>query len=478
MTSSGPLNIAIDLGATSGRVIVGSASQDALSFETVTRFANTPVRTEGTLHWDVLGLWQGITTGLQRVFAEHDDIASIAVDSWGVDYALLREGHLLSNPVHYRDDRTPLGAERVHQSISREELFDINGLQYMSINTNYQLAIEHERPFLEVADRLLMIPDLIAFWLSGTAVAELTDASTSGLLDVRSHQWSPRIAELSGIPLDLLPPLVAAGDRIGSLRDSVAETIGAPGPVAVTAVGSHDTASAVGAVPMQPEHAAYVSCGTWSLVGVETSKPVLSEEARVANYTNELGVDGRVRFLKNVMGLWLLSETIRTWELAGEKIDLGEALAAAAAIDPPKHVFDPNDDRFMPPGDMPKRITEWFHDRNLPAPSTRAEFVRCIIESLAQALADESRGAGEVAGVDVRQIHIVGGGSQNELLCQRTADRAGMPVYAGPVEATAIGSILVQARAAGSISGDLESLRNLVARTQEPRRYLPRPERG
>ncbi|MGO1538461.1 MAG: rhamnulokinase [Leucobacter sp.] len=477
MSQGSPLNIAVDLGATSGRVILGSASQNALHFETVTRFQNAPLRAEGTLHWNVLDLWRGITTGLQRVFADHDEIASIGVDSWGVDYALLRSGLMLSNPVHYRDERTPLGAERVHQSISREELFEINGLQYMSINTNYQLSVEHDRPFLPLADKLVMIPDLFALWLSGNAVAELTNASTSGLLDVRSQQWSPRIAELSGISLDLLPGIVSAGHKIGTLTDSVAQTMGAKRPVQVTAVGSHDTASAVAAIPMEAENAAYVSCGTWSLVGVEVSEPVLSEEARVANYTNELGVDGRVRFLKNVMGLWLLNETIRAWEDAGEKIDLKEALAAAAAEPPTEHVFDVTDDRFLPTGDMPRRINEWYRDHNLPGPTTRSEFVRCIIESLAQALADEARGAGAVAGVDVRKIHIVGGGSLNELLCQRTADRSGLPVLAGPVEATAIGNILVQARAAGSISGDLENLRDLVARTQAPKPYMPEPTR-
>ncbi|WEG08233.1 rhamnulokinase [Microbacterium horticulturae] len=468
---SGGAVAAVDLGATSGRVIVGRVGPDTLDVRQVARFANTPVRAGVGLHWDVLGLYGDALDGLREALRTEPGIASIGVDSWAVDYALLRDGRMLGTPFHYRDERCERGVAAVHARMPHAELFARNGLQFLPFTTLYQLAAE-DPALLEIADTALLIPDLIGFWLTGRAVAERTNASTTGLL--HGGAWDDDLVDALGVPRGILPPLVSPGERIGMLRPDVAASIGARADLPVTAVGSHDTASAVVAVPMQAEHAAYISCGTWGLVGVEVPQPVLTEAALAANFTNEGGADGRVRLLHNVMGLWVLTETVRGWERAGTAIDLPALLTEAAAIDPAAvPVFDIEDARFLPPGDMPARIDAWCAEHSLRPPRTRAEYARAIVESLARAFTETVDAASRVSGVDVRAIHIVGGGALNELLCQRVADRSGIPVLAGPVEATALGNLLIQARAAGFVTGSLEALRDLVARTHAPRRFTP-----
>ncbi|MRG59736.1 rhamnulokinase [Agromyces sp. CFH 90414] len=480
---------AVDLGATSGRVILGRVDQSAgtLELDHVARFPNGPVRLASGLHWDFTGLYRDLTRGLADAFRRDPSVASIGIDSWAVDYGLLRGGRLLGEPFHYRDDRNAAAVERVHRRVPFEELYRRNGLQFLPFNTVYQLAAESAGPdsgagdggsgdggWLGLADSLLLVPDLIGFQLTGGRFAERTNASTTGLLGVHSGEWDDELIERLGFPASVFAPIVAPGDSLGALRPPVADELGAPAGVEVVAVGSHDTASAVVAVPMEASSAAYISCGTWGLVGVELEHPVTSDAAREANFTNEGGVDGRVRFLHNVMGLWLLSESVRWWERDGETIELAELLAAAASVTGPVAVFDADDARFLAPGDLPGRIAEWCAEHGVPAPRTRAEFARSIIESLAEAFAGAVRQASVLSGVDVETIHIVGGGALNELLCRRTADRSGLPVLAGPVEATAIGNVLVQARAQGFASGSLEDLRALVARAFPPRRYEPR----
>ena len=468
---------AVDLGATSGRVILGHVDGRAgtLELDHVARFPNGPVRLASVLHWDVTGLYRDLTSGLTDAFRRDPSVASIGVDSWAVDYALLRGGRVLGEPFHYRDERNEAGARSVHAVVPFDELYRRNGLQFLSFNTLYQLAAEQGDPSgcLDLADSLLLIPDLVGFQLTGQRVAERTNASTTGLLGVESGEWDDELIERVGFAASVFPPLVSPGDSLGGLRPGVAADLGAPAGIEVVAVGSHDTASAVVAVPMRAGSAAYISCGTWGLVGVELEHPVLTDAAREANFTNEGGVDGRVRFLHNVMGLWLLSESVRWWERDGDTIDLAELLGAAASVTAPVAVFDANDPRFLAPGDLPGRIAEWCAERGVAAPQGRAEFARSIIESLAEAFADAVRTASVLSTVDVETIHVVGGGALNELLCQRTADRAGIPVLAGPVEATAIGNVLVQARAQGFAGGDLESLRALVAAAFAPRRYEP-----
>ncbi|PPL18909.1 rhamnulokinase, partial [Microterricola pindariensis] len=451
---------AVDLGATSGRVMLGHVGPNELRLEAVNRFANTPVQTPGGLHWDALGLYQSVLEGLAQAGRLQPGLAGIGIDSWAVDYGLLRGDRLLGTPFHYRDSRTAAGVAAVHERVPFAELYAENGLQFLPFNTLYQLEAEHADGLLELADRALLVPDLIAFWLSGAQRAESTNASTTGLLTLGSEpRWNDSLIERLGLPRRLFAPLVQPGERIGTLLPQVASATGLPASTPVIAVGSHDTASAVVAVPMTDPDAAYISCGTWGLVGVELERPVLTEASRAANFTNEGGVDGRVRFLHNVMGTWLLSESVRSWQQDDPSVELLPLVAAAEAVTGPVAVFDANDPRFMEPGDMPARIAAWCTEHGQPVPASRAEYVRSIIESLAEAFARAVRAASELSGKTVRTIHIVGGGSQNALLCQLTADHAGVPVQAGPVEATALGNVLVQARAAGLVSGDLESLR-------------------
>lgn len=460
---------AVDLGATSGRVMLGRVGANELELHAVARFSNTPVTDATGMHWNIEWLRSRVLDGLAAAIREEPGIASIGIDSWAVDYALLAGGRMLGAPFHYRDERNQAAVESVHARISPAELYAANGLQFLPFNTLYQLRAETD---LAAADSVLLIPDLFAYWLTGETYAERTNASTTGLLDVRSGEWNFDLIDRLGIPRRIFPKLIDPGTTVGSLLPDVAAVL--RGNVPVTAVGSHDTASAVVAIPAQTDDFAYISCGTWGLVGVELQHPVLTEESRAANFTNEGGVDGRIRFLHNVMGLWLLSESVREWERGGDFIDLPQLLVAASAVSEPVAVFDANDPRFLAPGDMPARIAEWCREHGAAVPGSQAQFVRSIIESLAEAFAAAVRTAGELSGTSARVIHLVGGGSQNELLCQLTADRSGLSVLAGPIEATAIGNVLVQARAVGLIDGDLESLRALVARAFQPKRFEPR----
>lgn len=460
---------AVDLGATSGRVMLGRVGANELGLHAVARFSNTPVANATGMHWNIESLRSRVLEGLAAAIREEPGVASIGIDSWAVDYALLAGGQMLGAPFHYRDERNHAAVEAVHDRVSPAELYASNGLQFLPFNTLYQLSAESG---LAAADTMLLIPDLFAYWLTGEANAERTNASTTGLLDVRSGEWNFDLIDRLGIPRRLFPKLIDPGTTVGPLLPDVAAVLGTNVPV--TAVGSHDTASAVVAIPAQTDDFAYISCGTWGLVGVELQHPVLTEESRAANFTNEGGVDGRIRFLHNVMGLWLLSESVREWERGGDFIDLPQLLVAASAVSEPVAVFDANDPRFLAPGDMPARIAEWCREHGAAVPGSQAQFVRSIIESLAEAFAAAVRTAGELSGTSARVIHLVGGGSQNELLCQLTADRSGLSVLAGPIEATAIGNVLVQARAVGLIDGDLESLRALVARAFQPKRFEPR----
>jgi rhamnulokinase len=477
MTATGSV-AAVDLGATSGRVMVGRVGPNILEIAEAARFPNTPVQLwEGDrtgLHWNISELYRSVVDGLGSALRAEPDIVSVGVDAWAVDYGLLRAGVLQGIPYHYRDDRSAPGTDLVHRIVPADELYRQNGLQYLPFNTIYQLAVERDSGRLADAEAMLLIPDLIAYWLSGEAVSERTNASTTGLTSA-DGTWNSDLIEKLRLPRRMFRPLVEAGSEVGSLLPSVRDELhlSGRGP-AVTAVGSHDTASAVVAVPMDPLHAAYISCGTWGLVGVELERPVLTDSARLANFTNEGGVDGRVRFLHNVMGLWLLSESIRAWQARGIDADLTTLLARAEAISGPVPMFDADDPRFLAPGDLPARIAEWFAERGLAAPQDPAEYVRSILESLADAFARAVRSAAELSGRQVDTVHIVGGGARNSLLCQLVADRAGLPVLAGPVEATALGNVLVQARAQGLVSGDLESLRALVAGAFVPTRYAPR----
>jgi rhamnulokinase len=448
---------AVDLGASSGRVITGEVGANLLALDEVHRFPNRPVRVGGTLHWDVLGLYREVVEGLRAA----GPIDGIGVDSWAVDYGLLdRDGALVGNPVHYRDERTASAVDRVLAAIPAQRLYAATGIQFQPFNTVFQLAADRR-----AAVRALLIPDLICFWLTGQAGTELTNASTTAMLDARTRSWSQEVMDAVGLDIDFFPQLREPGSLIGDVRPDV----GLADRVPVYAVGSHDTASAVAAVPARDEHFAYISCGTWSLVGVELDQPVLTEESRQANFTNEAGVDGTIRYLRNVMGLWLLQECHRTWGTTDQR----SLLAEAAALPGMRSVVDATDSRFLAPGDMPARIAAACRETGQPEPRNRAELVRCVLDSLALAHRDAVADAARLSGRRVDTVHIVGGGALNEPLCQLTADACGLPVVAGPVEAAAIGNILVQAKAAGVLSG---SLRDLVCATQPLTRYSPRPD--
>ncbi|SCF07002.1 rhamnulokinase [Micromonospora coriariae] len=461
---SGSVHLAaVDLGASSGRVMVGRVEPGRLELTEAHRFRNDPVRVAGTLHWDVLALYRGVLDGLRAA----GPVASIGVDTWAVDYGLLdATGALLGNPVHYRDGRTEGVGDRVAKQLGQERLYATTGLQHLPFNTLYQLVAAAGTPQLDLAHRLLLIPDLIAYWLTGEIGAEITNASTTQLYDLRRRTWATDLMLDAGIRCELFPPLREPGTRIGP----VLPALDLPGEPAVVAVGSHDTASAVVGVPAAGEHFAYISCGTWSLVGVELAAPVLSAASRRANFTNESGVDGTIRYLRNVMGLWPLQESLRAWGTT----DLPALLRQAAGQPAFRSVVDPDDPAFLPPGDMPARIADACRRTGEPVPATPAATVRCILDSLALAHRRAVRQAQLLAGRHVDAVHVVGGGARNDLLCQLTADACGLPVLAGPVEATALGNVLVQARALGVVGGDLAALRAVLRDTQQILRYEPR----
>ncbi|ACQ81868.1 carbohydrate kinase FGGY [Beutenbergia cavernae DSM 12333] len=494
--------VAVDLGASSGRVMLARVGADELALEEVSRFDNRPVALPSGLHWDTLGLYRNVLDGVASALRSEPAVRSVGIDGWAVDYALLRAGRLIGAPFHYRDQRTADAVDAAHELVPFAELFAANGLQHLPFTTAYQLTADRLEGALAGADGLLLLPDLFAWWLTGVRAAERTNASTTGLLGARSREWDTDLAARLDVPAGLLPPPVDPGTVLGPLRPEVAAELGAGNGVTVVAVGSHDTASAVVAVPMRdPARAAYISSGTWSLVGVELEAPVLTDEAREAGFTNELGVDGRVRFLHNVMGLWLLSESVRTWRAADgdddSASDLPRLLAEAELIDGDGvPAFDADDPRFLPGGDVPALIDAVCRETGQETPRSRAEYVRAICEALATAYARVIADAARVTGRAVEVVHVVGGGVRNALLCRLTAERTGLPVLAGPVEATALGNALVQARALGALEAlrpgalealrpgshdassgttrvSLEDLRALVARTHPPRTYLP-----
>ncbi|WP_264924212.1 rhamnulokinase family protein [Streptomyces sp. A012304] len=466
---------AVDLGASSGRVMVGRVTPDSLELTEAHRFPNRPVRVPEGLRWDVLGLYAGVLQGLRAAGAHCGGrLDSVGIDSWAVDYGLLdADGALLGNPVHYRDARTEGVAEKVWATVPAAELYAATGLQYAPFNTLYQLTAAASSAQLAHARRLLLVPDLLSYWLTGEQGTELTNASTTQLIDPRTRDWAYGIASRLGIDLKLFAPLRQPGDPAGVLRPEVLEETGLTGPVPVTAVGSHDTASAVAAVPATGERFAYICTGTWSLAGLELDAPVLTEDSRAANFTNELGLDGSVRYLRNIMGLWLLQECVRAW---GDP-DLGGLLREAAAVPALRSVVDAGDAAFLAPGRMPERIAEACRVSGQPVPESRGEITRCILDSLALAHRRAVDEAQRLAGHPVDVVHIVGGGTRNALLCQLTADACGLPVVAGPTEAAALGNILVQARAHGLV-GDRAAMRRLLARTQPLTRYEPQGDTG
>jgi rhamnulokinase len=465
---------AVDIGASGGRVIAGVVDGDRTTLHTLHRFPNGAAHREGHLRWDLTGLYAEVLAGLRSLATAYPQVESIGIDTWAVDYGLLdADGRLLAEPVSYRDSRTETVLDQVHAQLGPAQLYAMNGLQFLPFTTVYQLAAERVSPLWDRAAHVVLLPDLLAYWLTGELATEETNASTTGLLDIRTGTWSTEVLALLDLPAGALPPLQRPGELRGTLRPEVLAATGLPATIVVTAVGSHDTASAVVAVPATDRSFAYVSSGTWSLVGIELDKPVLTMDAQRANFTNEGGVDGRTRFLRNVGGLWLLQESLREWKAQGLRLDLDSLLTEAETLPPGGPIVNVDDDRFIPPGKMPARIAAAAVRDGHDDPQTPAAVVRCVLDSLATSYALTVRQAVELGSQEVDTIHIVGGGCQNRLLCQLTADLSGIPVTAGPVEATALGNVLVQARAHGAAPETLEEIRAGLARTEDLRRFRP-----
>jgi len=466
--------LAFDLGAESGRGVLGVFDGHQLRLEVVHRFPNGAVRTLDTLHWDVLRLHGEILNGLRKCALELGGIESVGVDTWGVDFALLgRGGTLLGNPRHYRDPHTETIVEEAFQRVPRLEVFRQTGIQIMRFNTLFQLlALQRDRsPLLDAAETLLFMPDLFHYWLTGIKANEYTDASTSQMIDPTARAWAHGLVHAFGLPERVLGSLVAPGTVLGPLRPAVATDTGAR-PVPVIAPATHDTASAVAAVPASGASWAYISSGTWSLMGTELPAPLLNEQALLYNFTNEGGVGGTTRFLKNIMGLWLVQECRRAWERAGHAYNYDELTRLAEAATPFASVVDPDDATFVLPPSMPAALADFCRRTEQPAPQEPGAVVRCALESLALRYRWVLQRLEELLGRRLDTVHVVGGGSQNALLCQFTADACNRPVHAGPIEATAIGNVLVQALGLGLI-GSLQEAREVVRRSFEVRVFVP-----
>lgn len=455
--------LAVDLGAESGRVMAVHFDGRRLQLEELHRFPNTTVKVNGTLHWDFLRLWNDIQAGIGLGKALNP--ASIGVDTWGVDFGLLdSQGSLIGNPVHYRDGRTDNMMEAAFAKVPKAQIFAQTGIQFLPINTLYQLLslVESNSPQLGIAHTFLTAPDLLNYWLTGAKVCEFSIATTTQLFNPTKAAWAAELMGLLGIPEQIFPEIVPPGTRLGSYDG-----------IPVTAPACHDTGSAVAAVPAQNADFAYISSGTWSLVGLEVQKPLLTDQALAANVTNEGGVYGTYRLLKNVTGLWILQQCRATWAAAGQDFSYSELVALAAGAQPLLSFINPNDDLFLTPGDHPQRIRDVCRETGQPVPESTGAVVRCVLESLALAYREVLEKVTAVAGQSASVLHIVGGGTQNILLNQMAANATGLPVVTGPIEATVIGNALVQLISLGEIAG-LSQARQIVAGLDELQRYNPK----
>lgn len=460
--------LALDLGAESGRAIVGTIANNRLALTETHRFANRPTKLSTSLHWDINGLWREIKNGI-AASARRYPLESLALDTWGVDFALLdADGKLLTAPYHYRDARTDGMLEAAFAIVPRQEIFAYTGIQFMQLNTLYQLLamVKANDPHLTAARTFLTIPDLFNYWLCGSLVCEFTNATTTQCFNPETQAWAFPLLGVLGIPTRIFPGVCKPGTKLGTLLPRVAAEVGC-GPIPVVAPACHDTGSAVAAVPAEKQDFAWLSSGTWSILGAEIRQPNVSPQALAYNFTNEGGVFGTWRLSKNIMGLWLVQECKREWNLSYDEIT-----HLAAEANPFVAVIDPDDAEFLHPGNMPEKIQAFCCNSGQPVPQTQGEIVRVAMESLALKYRLVLERLEELIGRRLDPLHIIGGGTQNRLLNQFTADCTGRPVVAGPVEATAIGNILMQAIALGHI-GSLAEARALVRRSFEAEEYHP-----
>jgi len=468
--------LAFDFGASSGRAMLATFDGEKITLEEKHRFSNDPVEINGSLHWDVLRLFFEIKQGILKCANSGDrDIDCIGIDTWGVDYGLLDENDkLLGNPYHYRDTRTDGMYDEAFKKVSKEEIFESTGIAFNWFNTLFQLlsAKLSGDVTLKNAKTLLFMPDLFNFFLTGKKKCEYTIASTSQMFDSKTHKWSTDLLEKLGIPTDIYPEIIYPGETVGTLKPELAEELGV-GEIPVIAVASHDTGSAVASVPVtDTKDFIYISSGTWSLMGVELDKPNISAEVMEHNFTNEGGVNKTIRFLKNIMGLWLIQESRRQWDREGELLSFDELEKQANEAEPFASLIDPDYPEFQTPGNMPKRIKKYCERTGQKIPETKGEIVRCIAESLAFKYRKTIEGMEEVNGKEYNVVHIVGGGIKDKMICKFTANATKRVVEAGPVEATSIGNVLVQAMAVGAIK-DLTEGRQVVKNSFDIARYEP-----
>lgn len=465
--------LAADFGASGGRVMAGCYDGKQIKISQIHRFSNDPVWLFGTMHWDFLRLLFELKSGIKKAcLSEKAD--SIGVDTWGVDFGLLDgDGSLMENPVHYRDERTAGIVEKALEKITARELYDITGNQIMEINTAFQLmALKEKRPeLLGRADKLLLMPDLFNYYLSGAACSEYTMASTTQLLNAKKREWSAEVIEKLELPGGIFQPIVMPGTKLGNLCSHVCRELSVPA-FEVVAVAGHDTQCALAAIPARQEDFIFVSCGTWSLFGTELDGPNMGEMSAKYNLTNEGGFGGKISFLKNIVGLWLLQESRRQWIREGMEYDFGQLEEMAWKEEGKRSFVDPDDALFMPAGDIPGRIREYCEKSGQPVPRTIAQTVRCINESLALKYRKTLEEIKACTGKEYGMIYMAGGGTQSRLLCQLVANVCGLPVYAGPVEATVYGNLLIQLSAAGEVNG-LSQMRDLVAASEKIILYEP-----
>ncbi|WJH37446.1 rhamnulokinase [Paenibacillus sp. CC-CFT747] len=466
--------LAFDLGASSGRAMLGRLENGTLSLTEIHRFPNDRVQAGGGVYWDILRLYHEIKLGIGKALREEPGILSLGIDSWAVDYGLIGpDGELLGNPYHYRDSRTDGCMEELGDLLGKDTIFGLTGIQFLPFNTIYQLyaARKTDSSSLKQASKLLMIPDLLRYFLTGEMKSEFTNASTTQLLNPASGEWEPKLLEAIGLPVSLFLPPVQPGTPAGTLQASVTEELGVP-PLPVIAVAEHDTASAVAAVPAEGEEFAYLSCGTWSLMGTELNRPVLTPQALEWNFTNEGGVNGTFRLLKNIMGLWLIQECRSAWEKEGDSRSFAELVQAAAQAKPFRSLIDPDHRMFIHPAHMPKQIQSFCRETGQPVPESKEEIIRCVMESLALQYRSVLQRTEELSGRSFNGLHMVGGGIHNTVLCQYTANAIGRPVWAGPAEGSAIGNAAVQLISLGKISG-IQEARDIIRRSFPVDTYLP-----
>ncbi len=468
--------LAFDFGASSGRAMLAEFDGKDITMNEIHRFSNDPVKLQGTFYWDILRLMHEIKQGIVKA-VNAGGFDAIGIDTWGVDFGLLdKEGKLLGNPLHYRDENTMGIIEEADKVVPKAEIYERTGIQFARYNSLFQLySLATKRPdILERAEKMLFIPDLMAYFLTGEMKAEFTIASTSQMLDAKTQAWDDELLEKLSIPKKILPEIIPCGSISGMLSDEICEELGCK-KVPVIAVASHDTGSAVVAVPNVTDDFIYISCGTWSLFGTELSKPIINEKTEKYNFTNEGGYGGKVRLLKNIMGLWLIQESRRQWIREGFDVSYGDLEKEALACEPFKCFVDVDDDAFSLPGNLPKRILEFCQKTGQYVPQTRGEIMRCIYQSLAMKYRYTYERLEDITGKKYDAIHMIGGGTKDNLLCQMTADFCKINVIAGPIEATATGNVAVQMIALDEFK-NITDARQIIANSLNPVYYNPRAE--